>query len=337
MIAHSRMMRRQTIYLLLLLCLFATRGSGQSRREQVRAKVDSVLTARYMKTNFDTAYISRPPGKLTLKVRTNVSGANYYVDSRVEGKEGSSRLKTAHKATISLGASYRGISAGLTLNPGSLSGRNKDMEINVNAYSNRYGIDIIYQDSKTLSGTSSFNGKDIFLERGMVDFKTLIVDGYYAFNGRRFSYPAAFSQSYIQKRSAGSWLVGFSYLGGRIKTTSSKPADAPELRIYAGHFAIGGGYGYNLVVGKRLLLHLSTLPTLVIVNRNNVEVNGVRQDMNTKFPDVIFTGRASVVYHFKRKYFAGATFIMTDSFLGDTRIDINYTKWRLRTFFGVRL
>ncbi len=331
------MMRRQTTYLLLMLCLFATRGSGQSRREQVRARVDSVLNAKYFKTNFDTAYIGRPPGRLTLKVRTNVSGANYYVDSRIEGKEGSARLHTAHKATISLGASYRGISAGLTLNPGSLSGRNKDMEINVNAYSNRYGIDIVYQDSKTLSGASLFSGKDVFLERGMADFKTLIVDGYYAFNGRRFSYPAAFSQSYIQKRSAGSWLVGFSYLGGRIRTTSSKPADAPDMRIYAGHFAIGGGYGYNLVVRKRLLLHLSTLPTLVVTNRNNIEVNGVRQDMNTQFPDIIFTGRASVVYHFNKKYFAGTTLVITDSFLGDNRIDINYRKWRTRAFFGIRL
>ncbi len=331
------MIRRQTTYLLLMLCLFATRGSGQNRREVVRAKVDSVLTAKYMKTNFDTAYIGRPPGRLTLKVRTNISGSSYDIDRRIAGEEGSARLKTAHKATVSLGANYRGISAGLTLNPGSLSGRNKDMEINVNAYSNRYGIDIIYQDSKTLSGTYSFNGRDDFLERGMVNFKTLIVDGYYAFNGRRFSYPAAFSQSYIQKRSAGSWLVGFSYLGGRIKTTASKPAEAPEMRVYAGHFAIGGGYGYNMVVAKRLLLHLSTLPTLVVVNRSNVEVNGERQAMHTEFPDLIFTGRASVVYHFNRKYFAGATFVMTDSFLGDTRIEVNYQKWRLRTFFGIRL
>ncbi len=171
----------------------------------------------------------------------------------------------------------------------------------------------------------------------MLDFKSLIVDGYYAFNGRRFSYPAAFSQSYIQKRSAGSWLVGFSYLGGRMKTTSSKPADVPELRIYAGHFAIGGGYGYNLVLARRLLIHLSTLPTLVIVNRNNIEVDGERRDMATKFPDMIFTARASIVYHFKKKYFTGTSFVMTDSFLGDTQVDINYRKWRVRAFLGIRL
>ncbi len=330
-------MRRQAIYILLLLCLFAAESNGQSRRERVRDKLDSMLTARYQKTNYDTAYLGRPQGRLTLKLRTNISGSNFYIDRRVSGKEGSSRLRTAHKATLSIGASYRGISGGLSLNPGSLSGRNKDFEINVNAYSNRYGIDVVYQDSRTLSGTALFNGKEVFLERGMIDMKMLIVDGYYAFNSRRFSYPAAFTQSYVQKRSAGSWLVGFSYLGGRIKTTGEKLADAPDLRIYVGHLAIGGGYAYNLVVGRRLLLHLSVLPTLVVANRNNVEVNGERQKMATKFPDIISTERASVVYQFSDRYFAGTTFVMTNSFLGDNLIDINHKKWRVRAFLGLRL
>ena len=33
---------------------------------------------------------------------------------------------------------------------------------------------------------------------------------YYIFNNRRFSYPAAFSQSTNQRRSAGSFIIGFS-------------------------------------------------------------------------------------------------------------------------------
>ncbi len=325
------------ITILLLLCFFTLDSSGQSRRERVRERVDSVLTAKYQKTNFDTTYLSRPQSRLTLKFRTNISGSYFNIDNTVSGNEGRSQLRTAHKATFSIGASYRGISAGLSLNPGSLSGRNKDFEINVNAYSNRYGVDVVYQDSRTLSGTTSFNGSDVFLERGMADMKMLIVDGYYAFNGRRFSYPAAFTQSFIQKRSAGSWLVGFSYLGGRIKTTEEKPVDTPELRFYVGHFAIGGGYAYNLVIGRKWLLHLSAIPTVVVVNRNNIKVNGERYKMDTQFPVVISTERSSLVYQFSNKYFAGATFVMTNYFLGSSRVDINYKKWRLRAFLGIRL
>ncbi len=324
-------------FLILLVASIAVSCFGQTRRTSLRAKVDSILSAKYNKVNYDTNYIGRPEGKLTLKLRTNISGSDYNVHRRISGAEGSSKLKTARMATLSIGASYKGISAGLSLNPASLSGRNKDYELNINAYGNRYGIDVIYQSSRTLSGPVTFNGKEVQLERGMADMQILIIDAYYAFNGRRFSYPAAFTQSFVQKRSAGSWLVGLTYLGGRIKTTDEKPSEASDLRIYTGHFAIGGGYGYNFVIGRHLLLHLSALPTLVIANRNNIEENGVRQDMDTKFPDFILTERLSVVYHFNKKYFAGATFVMSNTFLDDHRIDINYRKWRLRAFLGIRI
>lgn len=317
---------------------FALCVQGQSRRERIKWRADSVLSARYRKAaSYDTAYIGRPNARLTLKARANISGNSIRARGMVNGADTRASLSTDHKATLSVGLNYLGVTAGLAVNPSSLRGKNKDYEVNVNAYSNRYGIDVIYQDSRTLSGPVSFNGKNVYLERGMADMKMLIVDGYYAFNGRRFSYPAAFTQSYVQKRSAGSWLVGLSYLGGRIKTTEEKPAEASELRIYVGHFAVGGGYAYNFVIGRHLLLHLSALPTLVVANRNNVEVNGERRDMDTRFPDFILTERASVVYHFNRKYFAGATFVMSNSFLGDNRIDINYRKWRLRAFMGIRL
>ena len=338
----------KSVILLLLAVGTASTCLGQNRREQMKAKVDSmvkakyvkvdsVLTARYNKVTYDTNYIGRPDTRLTLKLRANISGSHFDVHRRVNGAEGSGHLSNAHKATLSIGANYRGITAGLALNPGSLSGRNKDYELNVNAYTNRYGIDVIYLNSRTLSGPVSFNGRDVYLEQGMADMKMLIIDAYYAFNGRRFSYPAAFTQSYIQKRSAGSWLVGLSYLGGRIMNSDEKFPNALELRIYTGHFGIGGGYGYNFVIGRHLLVHVSALPTLVIANRNNITVNGVRRDMDTKFPDFILTERASVVYHFNKKYFAGATFVMTNSLLGDKSIDINYKKWRVRAFLGIRL
>ena len=47
----------------------------------------------------------------------------------------------------------------------------------------------------------------IDLPEGILQVKTLNVNAFYVFNYRRFSYPAAFSQSYIQRRSAGSFLL----------------------------------------------------------------------------------------------------------------------------------
>ena len=59
--------------------------------------------------------------------------------------------------------------------------------------------------------------------------------------------------------------------------------------------------------------------------------------MRTRFPDFIFTERAAIVYYFSPKYFTGATFVTSSSLLNDRRIDINYRKWRLRVFLGLRL
>ena len=86
----------------------------------------------------------------------------------------------------------------------------------------------------------------------------------------------------------------------------------PDYRIYVGHLGIGGGYGYDLVVGRNWLIHLSALPTLVVSNRNNIKVDGQRRDMVTKFPDLILAERAAIVRNFDNKYFAGATLVMTN-------------------------
>ena len=250
--------------------------------------------------------------------------------------EESTHMSTAHKATLSLAANYRGLSAALAVNPGNLSGKDKDFELNLNAFANRYGIDVVYQAAKSLTGKSVFNGESFHLDKGMIDMKMLNVNGYYAFNYRRFSYPAAFNQSYIQKHSAGSWLVGFSFMGGRMKTTASKPENTPLLRTYVGHFGVGGGYAYNLVLYQKWLLHLSFLPSIVVANRNNVEIDGDKRYMKTSFPDMIFVERAAVVRDFG-SCFVGCTFSMSNSLLYNNLIDIDYRKWRLRLCMGFRI
>ena len=75
----------------------------------------------------------------------------------------------------------------------------------------------------------------------------------------------------------------------------------------------------------------------MLVNRNNVEVDGVRRDMETEFPDAIFTERMSFVYSYSKKCFVGGSCVVTLSVLGDDRVDINYAKWRARLFWGIRL
>jgi len=304
-----------------------------------RARVDSVLAARYYRTPYDTNYVIRPEGKLTLKLRLNQTGNDFHAKGTVNDIYSKADLKTSHKTTMSIGASYRGISAAVAINPAKIKGVYKDYEFNLNYYSSRLSLDLSYQRSETLAGDIVGDRGEQHLQSDDVTLKVLNIAGYYTFNHRRFSYPAAFTQSYVQRRSAGSWLAGISYQGGSIKTTDNLKArspNAPDVRIYIGHLGIGGGYGYNWVPSRKWLLHLSLLPTFVVYNRNNMTVNDERKEAQHMQFNMIFNERAAIVYNFSPRYFAGATAVVNNSVFKDDAVTVNQNKWRARAFIGMR-
>ena len=334
------MNNRFTIVVILLFGIVLDNAAQKLNQRQRRERMDSVLAVRYYKTPYDTNYVVRPEGRLTLKVRMNQTGNTFHAKGTVNGLYSKADLSTSHKTTFSVAAIYRGIGVGVAVNPAKWKGIYKDYEFNLNYYSNRLSLDFSYQRSESLAG-------DIIGDRGEQQLltedltqKVLNMVGYYAFNHRRFSFPAAFTQSYIQRRSAGSWLAGISYQGGSIQTTNKlkeRNPNAPDVRIYVGHIGIGGGYGYNWVLGKKWLLHFSMLPTFVVYNRNNMTVNGDRKKAKQMRFNMIFNERLAVVHNFSPRYFAGATLVMNNSIFDDDVVVVNQNKWRARAFFGLRL
>jgi hypothetical protein len=219
-------------------------------------------------------------------------------------------------------------------------GAYKDYELNFNYYSSRISLDFSYQRSESLAGDISRDDRWERLESGSLTFKVVNLAGYYTFNHRRFSYPAAFTQSYIQRRSVGSWLAGISYQGGSIKTSDALKVSNPDVadvNIRLGHIGIGGGYGYNWVPGRKWLLHFSMLPTVVVYNYNKFTVNGVRKEAKRMRFNMIFNERAAVIFNFSPRYFAGATLVMNNSIFDDDAVVVNQNKWRACALIGVRL
>ena len=314
---------------------------GQSRNQQLKAKVDSVLSSRYYKTPYDTNYVVRPEGTVTLKLRLNQTGNDFHAKGTVNDIYSKADLSTSHKTTISIAASYRGLSAAVALNPAKMSGTYKDYEFNLNYYSSRISLDFSYQRSESLTGDVNREDRgEQPMESGDLTLKVVNFAGYYAFNHRHFSYPAAFNQSYIQRRSAGSWLAGISYQGGIIETRDELKArnpNAPTVSIDVGHVGIGGGYAYNWVLGQKWLIHFSLLPTFVVYNRNKMTVNGERKEAQHMRFNMIFNERAAIIYNFSPRYFAGATLVMNNSVFDDDAVVINQNKWRARAFIGLRL
>lgn len=302
---------------------------------------DSLLAANYHKVKYDTAYIGRPDARWTIKYRGNLSGADMRTTTVTDGVQNRSRVTADCRGTLSMAVAYRGLGLGVAVNPAKFAGKCKDFEYNLNSYSNRYGFDVVFLSSKTYHGYKAADAERIDIHKGQISQNALNLNFYYAFNYRRFSFPAAFSQSYIQKRSAGSWMIGASFDGSKTELS--------DMTIRLNEFAVGAGYAYNLVIARHWLCHLSALPTVTVYSHDYTKTkttadegndqtasNTVRHDMKYHFPSAIITGRAAAVYSWRNK-FAGATAVYNYSVAGDEdHLQVRRNKWRVRMFFGFR-
>ena len=227
-----------------------------------------------------------------------------------------------------MGVSYLGFSLSVSLNPAKLMGRYSDYELNFNSYGRRFGFDIIYQDAQNFTGWHDHEGMErIGLPDGMLKVKTLNLNAFYVFNSRRFSYPAAFSQSYIQRRSAGSFLLAASGMGQRATLDWEQ-----EMQLKMTNIGLGAGYGYNYVPGQGWLLHISALPTFIVYSNTSMVFGDDRIPLHYHFPEVIITGRGAVVRQWGNK-FLGLSMVFNFTNIGDKdNLTVQNNKWRIRTF-----
>lgn len=326
------MVRAVVVVLASLFLDFAGEVQAQKFKRMLH-RIDSVLSVRYHRSKIDTMYITRPETKWTLKGIISLSGAAVEVEGKEFGRSFTSKMDADYKSTLSVSANYLGVSLSLSLNPAKLLGKYNDFELNINSYNNRWGFDFIYQDASNFTGWHEEEGQQrIELPPEVLTMKTLNVNAYYAFNHRRFSYPAAFTQSYIQRRSAGSFLLAVSGQGQHSETKGNY-----ESVLKVTNIGIGGGYGYNWVPSHRWLIHISSLPTFTVYSKTSLTVNNERTPLKYHFPEVIITARGAIVRQFTN-WFMGATMVFNFTNIGDRdQLSVMNNKWRARFFVGFRL
>ena len=151
------------------------------------------------------------------------------------------------------------------------------------AYNSKVGFDFSYVASRgnfNLLRASGIEGVDNAQIKEVrfpaMRTHTLAVNAYYVFNYRHFSYPAAFSLSTVQLRSAGSWLLGARYddqalhfdaqrTESFIKSLSPKAELNEALRvdkISYRQLGVSLGYAYNWVPWRGWLFSGSAAPAL---------------------------------------------------------------------------
>ena len=102
--------------------------------------------------------------------------------------------------------------------------------------------------------------------------RSAYINGYYVFNGRRYSQAAAYNQSVIQRRSAGSLLLGATWYQSSFDYSDIENVVFMIMghgiyRVKVHQANIGVGYGYNWVPLRGLVVNLMAMPTVSVYNR----------------------------------------------------------------------
>lgn len=230
----------------------------------------------------DQRYIVAPekPWQFIVKGNMNQSSLSMETSGTVEDFTYHAKpyLKTEPSKYVGLWAGYRGYGLGYTVN---VAG-DKGSYFTFGATGGAYGINVrihSFKNDHPNFGLSS----DLIPEENQADWeevqlidpikvRTVIADGYYLFNGKHFSHAAAYDQSVIQKRSAGSFMAGAMYYYGHINYATHTNGDLIYMmnglgRVKLWQGSVGVGYAYNWVPARGLLINAMAMPMLTVVNK----------------------------------------------------------------------
>lgn len=261
-----------------------TQAMAQGKLATFVKKVGTLIDTMAVK-GLDRNYIDAPekPWQLIAKGNVNQTIVSMNADGNILGVDYSARpyLKTQPSQYVGFWAGYRGYGIGYTVNVGGDKGSN----LVFGATGGAYGVNVrihsfdnsnpsINLNSELLSEEEQKTWDDVQLI-DPIHVRTVIADGYYMFNGKKFSYAAAYDQSVIQKRSAGSLMAGLMYNYTRIDYATDLNGDLVYLMHGLGKVKLwqgsaGVGYAYNWVPARGLLVNVMLMPMVTFVNKLKV-------------------------------------------------------------------
>ncbi len=138
----------------------------------------------------------------------------------------------------------------------------------------------------------------------------------YIFNNRKFSYPAAFSQSTNQRRNAGTFIAGFSISKHNLDFDYEELPEYIQEKMNPGmkvnkikytNANISFGYAYNWVFARNCLACISLTPAIAYKASDVDAETHEGKQWYSKF-NLDFLIRAGIVYN-NGKYFVGSSFV----------------------------
>lgn len=130
-------------------------------------------------------------------------------------------------------------------------GKTKAFDFQFHNYGRQYAIDLFIQKYKGF-----YSDEEELLLFPDLSITQYGLYGQYVFNHKKFSYKAAFDQSEVQLKSAGSWLIGTGVYLNNINTgTELLFGEKTDNNNF--QFGISAGYAFNWVINRYWLVSLS--------------------------------------------------------------------------------
>lgn len=335
---------------ILILTLFCSQLPAQTGVHKLLKKMSTKKDSMVVR-GVDRRYIDIPDQPWLIMLRGNISQT--IVSMKTNGSvldeeyDNDTRLVTQPSKKIGFKVGYRGCGIGYMVNVGG----NKGTRLTLGATGKSYSLNVRYHSFEN-SHPDIDMVSDLLTEEDLVEMKnvklidpikvkTLLADAYYMFNGKKFSYAAAYKQSVIQKRSAGSLIVGGMFNYTDINYAADSNGDLIFLmhglgRVKLWQGSVGVGYAYNWVPCRGLLINVMAMPMLTFVNKlkayaydtniedmmedpmfwnnqvsyeewdkwyyQNVRISPLGSETFNSGVSISFDGRVSVTYNFGRYF-----------------------------------
>ena len=306
----------------------------RSRKNTIFRRIGKAFTKVFKGFNeIDTNYIEPQHYNYTVMLQNTHTYETY----KLKSKSGQS-IMFSPKAAIKIGpyVGWRWVFLGYTFDINHISNDKMKKEIELSLYSSLFGIDLYYRKTG-----SDYRIRNVDLGSGIdrnalrnVPFSGLSVgikgfDIYYIFNHKKFSYPAAFSQSTCQKRSCGSFLAGIGYTSHDLeldyealkKVIQQNIPSGSEVELDEGlmfnkvryaSYSVSGGYAYNWVFARNFLFAASLSLSMSFKKsegERSYNADFFLKDFNFNDINVDGVGRFGLVWN-NGKYYAGTNTIL---------------------------
>jgi hypothetical protein len=281
------------------------------------AQLDAIATPQDTLSKFDTTRIQDLSNQLSVWLYTINKVYKLDVSKINTGKH--LLLSPNEQANIGFGFNYKWMGMGIAFKPpwakndNDKYGKTDRIDFQLNIFTRSFGIDFSAQYYKGyyVSNPSNFTTWDRPDFPTLPNLETLSAElsGYYFFNNEKFSYRAAYVRNEIQKKGAGSFILG-GYIRYDLATRpegfvpESLPAEVRDTfslhAFITGNYGISIGYTYTFVIWKKFFINLSLVPGFG-VKRMTLYTNDGQSIIPKNGGSARFISRTAIGY--EHKYF----------------------------------